>query len=119
MQINFLTQPLNINPPKSDNNFPETEFVKKPDSDIVQTKAKTKPLESAPFQDENLKNLQNTLAEHNITLKFREDEKTKQLVVELVDNKTGESIRQFPSEVSLKLSAMAIKVQGQFVDDKG
>jgi uncharacterized FlaG/YvyC family protein len=114
MQINFLTQPLDNNPIK-------TEFVEK--SDKVQSKTKPKSLEtksseSEPVQDDNLKNLQNSLAEHNITLKFRQDEQTKQLVVELVDNKTGESIRQFPSEVSLKLSQMSIKIQGQFVDDQ-
>jgi len=119
MQINFLTQPLDNNPIK-------TEFVGK--SEKVQSKSgiksletkslETKSLESEPVQDDNLKNLQNSLAEHSITLKFRQDEQTKQLVVELVDNKTGESIRQFPSEVSLKLSAMSIKVQGQFVDDQ-
>lgn len=114
MQINFLTRPLENNPIK-------TEFVEK--SDKVQIKPETKSpeiksSEIEPVQDDNLKNLQNTLAEHNITLKFRQDEQTKQLVVELVDNKTGESIRQFPSEVSLKLSAMSIKMQGQFVNDK-
>lgn len=109
MQINFLTQPLDINPPK-------TPFVEK--SDDVQSKAKNVIPESVPVQKENLKNLQDTLAEHNITLKFRQDEKTKQLVVELVDDKTGNAVWQIPSEVSLKLSQMSVKIQGQFVDEK-
>jgi len=110
MQINFLTQPLDNNPPKK-------EFLEK--ADKLQSKPdKEKSLETEPVQNESLKNLKNSLGEHNITLKFRQDEETKQLVVELVNNITGESIRQIPTEVSLKLSRMSVKLQGQFVDDK-
>lgn len=110
MKINFLTQPL-------DNIPPNKEFLKKADK-VVQLKPEKKSLETEPVPDENLKNLKNSLGEHNITLKFRQDEETKQLVVELVNDKTGESIRQIPTEVSLKLSQMSVKLQGQFVDDK-
>jgi flagellar protein FlaG len=111
MQINFLTQPLDNNPPKND--FPE-----KADKAAQLKPEREKSLETEPLQEENLKNLKNSLGEHNITLKFRQDEETKQLVVELVNDKTGESIRQIPTEVSLKLSRMSVKLQGQFVDDK-
>lgn len=123
MQVNFTTQPSEVIPLK-------TPFVEKTDN--VQLKIKkdvsaSKPVQSdnKPAQSENksvkddeLKNLQNSLAEDNITLKFRQDEKTKQLIVELVNEKTGESIIQIPSEVSIKLSQMSVKIQGQFVDDK-
>jgi uncharacterized FlaG/YvyC family protein len=67
---------------------------------------------------DNLDKLKTTLAENNITLKFSRDEATNALVVALVNNQTGESIRQMPSEVSLKLSAIFIKMQGQFIDAK-
>lgn len=113
MQINSITQPLEINSPKRE----VKEFADK--SDKLQLKPeKEKSSETEPLQEENLKNLKNSLGEHNITLKFRQDEETKQLVVELVNNLTGESIRQIPTEVSLRLSQMSIKLQGQFVDDK-
>ena len=66
-----------------------------------------------------LEKLQDKLAENNIALKFRRDDKTNELVVELFDDKTGEVIRQIPSEVSLKLSAEFGKLQGQFIDKQG
>jgi flagellar protein FlaG len=65
---------------------------------------------------ENIEKLQNIMAEHNMTLKFSQDKDTKEIVVELVDDKTGEAIRQIPSQVSLKLAAIFVKMQGQFVD---
>ncbi|MEP6904104.1 MAG: flagellar protein FlaG [Actinomycetota bacterium] len=109
MQINFFTQ-------VADNTLIKTPPGEK--SNIVQSKNKKTSVESKPVQDDKLENLKNSLAEHNISLKFSQDKETKQLVVELIDDKTGDSIRQIPTEVSLKLHAMSIKIQGQFVDDK-
>lgn len=60
--------------------------------------------------------LQTALAQHDISLKFSKDEATNDLVVELIDQKTGEAIRQFPTEVSLSLAATFQKLQGVFVD---
>jgi uncharacterized FlaG/YvyC family protein len=104
----FLTPLLGGNPPT-------TQFVEKTEN--VQSKAKNIISKTEPVKDDKLKSLQNSLAEHNITLKFRQDEETKQLVVELVDDKTGEAIRQIPSEVSLKLSRLSVKLHGQLVDE--
>ena len=70
-----------------------------------------------PVQSEELIKLKSSLAEHNIELKFSKDDKTNSLVVELIDEKTGEAIQQFPSDVSLKLAANFIKLQGHFVDN--
>jgi uncharacterized FlaG/YvyC family protein len=71
-------------------------------------------VESTPSND--LENLRTALAEHNITLKFRTDDTTHSLVVEMIDDQTGEEIRQFPTEVSLHLAANFVKLQGQFLD---
>ena len=84
----------------------------------VQTKPETVSTESKIEKTENIDKLKSILAENDITLKFSQDAETKQLVVELVDNKTGEAIRQMPSEISLKLTASFVKMQGQFVDTK-
>lgn len=73
-------------------------------------------VEAKPDETEKIQDLQKSLAEHDINLRFRHDEDTKQLVVEMVDSKTGDAIRQMPSEVSLKLSAAFAKLQGQIVD---
>ena len=75
--------------------------------------------EKQPSQPEKLAKLQNVLSENNISLKFRQDDKTHAVIVELVDSQTGEAIRQIPTEVSIKLAAAFTKLQGQFVDGQG
>ena len=70
-----------------------------------------------PTSDQNsrLSELKNALAEYDITLNYRHDDASNRLVITLVDDRTGEAIRQIPNEVSLKLSA---QIQGQFLDQK-
>lgn len=74
--------------------------------------------EDKELKQENLQKLQDVFAESNIDLKYSRDDKTKALVVEMVDSTTGEAVLQIPSEVSLKLAALFVKTQGQFVDEK-
>jgi uncharacterized FlaG/YvyC family protein len=66
---------------------------------------------------ERLRALQIALAAENVTLKFHRDETTDQVVIEMVDNETGEPIRQMPSEVSLRLEAVFTKLVGHIVDE--
>lgn len=66
---------------------------------------------------ERMRALQTALAAENITLKFRRDDATEQMVVELVDEETGDPIRQMPSEVSLRLEAVFSKLVGHIVDE--
>jgi uncharacterized FlaG/YvyC family protein len=68
--------------------------------------------------NEQLDQLKSVLTENNINLEFSQDSETKQLIVKLVNSKTGEEIRQLPSEISLKLAAVFVKMKGQFVDTK-
>lgn len=65
---------------------------------------------------DQIEKITSILAEHDITLKFSTDTETNAVVVEMVDEKTGEAIRQFPSAVSLKLAASFAKLQGQFIN---
>ena len=67
-------------------------------------------------QTENLEKLKTALAAHDISLQYSRDDETNRLVVKMVDEKTGEAVRQIPTEVSLKLAAEFIKLQGVFVD---
>jgi flagellar protein FlaG len=69
-------------------------------------------------QSEHLEKLKTALADRQISLKYSLDEETKTLVVRMVDEKTGEAVRQLPSEVSLKLAAEYIKMQGVFVNEQ-
>lgn len=72
-----------------------------------------------PEPAEELTKLQTALAEQNVSLNFSRDEKSGEIIVKLVDSKTGEAIRQLPTEVSLKLSAVNTKLQGQFINKQG
>ncbi len=66
-----------------------------------------------PNQNDRLIELKKALADHDITLNYSQDDETNQVVIKMVNDKTGEAIRQIPTEVSLKLSA---QIQGQFLD---
>ena len=65
---------------------------------------------------EKLAELQKSFAAHDIQLKFSRDEKTKTLVVEMIDEQTGEAVRQIPNDVSLKLAAEIGKLQGKIIN---
>lgn len=89
----------------------------KPKEEKPQIAVKVENEDKEPKQ-ENLQKLKDVFAESNIDLKYSRDDKTKALVVEMVDSTTGEAVLQIPSEVSLKLAALFVKTQGQFVDEK-
>jgi uncharacterized FlaG/YvyC family protein len=82
-------------------------------------RTKQEPAESAPQRDarsEKLAKLQTVMSQHDISMKFSTNEQTNEVVVQLVNDKTGETIRQIPNEVSLKLAAVNIKLQGLILD---
>lgn len=76
------------------------------------------PKQEKSTQSEEIKNLESALAEKNITLKFRRDTETNQVVIEFIDSESGNAIRQLPSDVSLELSRLFAKIQGRFIDTK-
>lgn len=94
--------------------------LQKTEMPVVEKKAPevvTEKIDKPEEKTENLNKMKEVLAENNISLKFRQDSETKALIVELVNDKTGEAIRQIPSEISIKLAAAYVKMQGQFVDE--
>lgn len=96
---------------------PQVEAVKDPAvkaSTAVEVKeAKAERTQADPHE---LAKLQTALAQHDISLKFSKDETTNNIVVQMIDGRTGEAIRQFPTEVSLSLAANFMKLQGVFID---
>ena len=110
MQINSVNQKAEFNLPASNN--PE-----KSENSVAVDKEK-KSLEEAQDQIavKNVKLIENAPVESNTSLKFSRDQQTNELVVELVNNQTGESLRQTPSKVSLKLSAIYAGLHGKLVD---
>jgi flagellar protein FlaG len=83
---------------------------------------KPTPKESIPVLPEpkvetaNRKQLKEVLAQSDISLNFSRDEKTGRVVVEMIDNATGDPVMQIPNEVSLRLSEMFSKVQGKLFE---
>lgn len=109
MQINF-----SIQPPEPIDKIMQAVHEK----GSFQFKSKKEAREAEPVETDKREYLQSILAEHNISLNFRQDEETNQLVVELIDGNTGDPVRQIPTEVSLKLSAAFAKIQGQLIDEQ-
>src|SRR5689334_17509913 len=62
--------------------------------------------------------LKEVLAQSDISLNFHRDDKTGRVVIEMIDNATGDPVMQIPNEVSLRLSEMFSKVQGQLFEAK-
>ena len=77
---------------------------------------KTEQLDEPRFELPDSQKLQEVLAESDISLNFRRDDETGRIIVELIDNRTGDAVRQIPSEVSLRLTEMFSKVKGYFFE---
>jgi uncharacterized FlaG/YvyC family protein len=111
---------MQINPIQSQSDFEmvvaKVERIEQLPSELRSSEVRTQRagMESVT---ERVQRLQQTLGTEGLTLKFRRDDRTKQLVIELVDAETGSQIRQIPNEVSLRLVAVHAKLHGQLVDE--
>lgn len=65
-----------------------------------------------------IERLQSSLEHHDISLKFSRDDETRTMVVQLVNSRSGEAIRQIPTEVSLKLTAELGRLQGWILNQQ-
>ena len=101
----------------SDSGLTVRQSTEKPEIIKADIRPITESSEQKRDRSERLGELQKSLEEHGITLKFSQNSKTNQLVVQMVDVKTGETVRQLPSEVSVKLAELYNGLQGQIVDE--
>ena len=62
--------------------------------------------------EQSLRSIGETLEAFRISLNFSRDEETGAVVVRLMEEGTGEMIRQIPSEAALKLATAFGKLQG-------
>ena len=67
-------------------------------------------------RSESIEKIKSVLKANQLSLQITTDSATNAVVVQVIDDTTGESVRQIPSEVSLKLAAAIQKLQGHFVD---
>ncbi len=76
----------------------------------------------SPEQEPNVEQVVKSLAEavrgFDIALNFSRDEKTGAIVIKLIDEHSGETVQQIPTEVTLRLSAALGKLQGQLFSRK-
>lgn len=76
-----------------------------------------------PDLKETLRSLEEAAKPYNIALNFSRDDETGTIVIKLVDQTSGETVKQIPSEVQLHLSAslgklQENKLQGQLINRK-
>ena len=63
--------------------------------------------------DKALRELSKAAEPFNVSLKFTKDEETGTIVVEMIDQKSGETLSQFPNGAMLQLAATLSKLQGK------
>ena len=78
----------------------------------------SKPHDDQADVEKALHALQKAVEPFNISLKFSRDKDTGTMVMQMIDQTTGEMLRQLPDPVSLHLSATLGKLQGQLFDRK-
>jgi uncharacterized FlaG/YvyC family protein len=68
--------------------------------------------------EEALRTMAEAVQSAKLELNFSHDEETGTIVVKLVDQISGETVQQIPTEALLQLSASLGKLQGQLFDQK-
>ena len=67
--------------------------------------------------DHVLSNLAAAIQPFDIALKFSKDAETGAIVIEMINQRTGETLQQIPNEAMLHVSAVLGKLQGQIFDE--
>jgi uncharacterized FlaG/YvyC family protein len=75
------------------------------------------PNPDAKVEDKQaLGELDQAMESFNISLKFSKDAETGTIVVEMIDQKSGETLEQFPTATTLHVSAELRKLQGKIIN---
>jgi uncharacterized FlaG/YvyC family protein len=81
------------------------------------TQATLTPSVQAPEVDENISKLAEAIQPFDIALKFSKDHETGAIVIEMIDQTTGETLQQIPNAAMLRVSAVLGKLQGQIFNE--
>lgn len=68
--------------------------------------------------DAALRELGQVMEESNISLKFTKDAETGKIVIEMIDQKSGETLLQIPNVAALHVAATLSKLQGKIFNVK-
>jgi flagellar protein FlaG len=84
------------------------------------TAGATQPVRTPDTQKTSTEDTQQAVAElsaameqFQITLRFSRDDETGTIVVQMIDQKSGEALQQIPTETSLRVAAVLNKLQGK------
>lgn len=66
--------------------------------------------------DETMHELVKVVEQLNVSLKFHRDTETGTIVVEMIDQKSGETLQQFPNAARLQIAATLTKLQGKILN---
>lgn len=83
---------------------------------------KAQPTQSTPPAqahevDENISKLAEAIQPFDIALKFSKDHETGAIVIEMINQTTGETLQQIPNAAMLRVSAVLGKLQGQIFNE--
>ena len=101
-------------------------LVREPKPFIVPTKGKRSDLPSPPEvrnpvgntvgpqeTDKALLELSQAIERFNVSLKFTKDEETGKIVIEMIDQTSGDTLLQIPNAATLHVAATLSKLQGR------
>lgn len=80
--------------------------------------AGTPSSDQEPDVEQAVKSLEEAVRGLDIALNFSRDDKTGAIVIKLIDQQSGETVQQIPTEATLRLSAALGKLQGQLFSRK-
>jgi uncharacterized FlaG/YvyC family protein len=69
-----------------------------------------------PDAEQIMAELSQAFAPFNIALKFSKDDETGTIVVQMIDQLSGETLQQIPTEASLQVAACLGKWQGRILN---
>ena len=85
-----------------------------PESDGISTGSDAVPKETA----QAIQELNQAIEPFNVSLKFTKDPETGTMVVQMIDQKSGDTVQQIPSAASLQIAATLCKLQGKIFSRK-
>ena len=84
--------------------------IKFPDSTAAQPAPQQRDVEGA------VRSIDEAINPLGLAMQFSRDDETGSIVLKMINQSTGEILRQIPDEVSVRLAAVLGKLQGQVVD---
>lgn len=79
----------------------------------------TEPASSSPSDaEQGVRSLNEAIKAFDVSIKFSRDEETGKVVIEVIDQKSGQTLQQIPNEATLHLSAALGKLQGLVFNQK-